>query len=170
MKSRHSVLHDIENKINAKSFLEFAVHLLESGYFNPIVFCHDRLWFDAKRYPQVMIGFINLLSYLYSCGLTIETTVSEPNDFETMLYRNIMRDKDITDIIRSYELTDVDFLSLDLKNAKVPENCEEDDFTLVKLYLVLRSGAALNRKSIESLIGRNLTDMFKRNDNSYEMR
>ena len=186
MKSRHSALSEIENKIGAKSFLEFTVHLLEIGYFNPVVFFFFCLWFDKVRYAQVMLGFINLLSYLYSCGVTIETRVCEPTEMEACLYSNIMRDEDLSDGIRCYELLEMDLLSLNLQSTGVPGNCKEEDFIFVKLYLMLRTGAALNRKAIESLLGKKMTDMemlmlrkqfmritgremIKRKDNSYEM-
>ncbi len=186
MKSRHSALSGIENKIGAKSFLEFTIHLLEIGYFNPVVFCHDRLWFDKAHHAQVMIGFINLLSYLYSCGVTIETRVCEPTEIEAELYSNIMRDENLSGSIRCYELLEMDLFGLDLQRARVPENCEEEDFAFVKLYLMLRTGAALNRKALENLFGKKFTDMemltlrkqftqitgkemIKRKDNSYEM-
>ena len=187
MRSLHSVLSDIENKIGSKTYLEFAVLILDSGFFNPVVYSHDSGWFDKKRYSQVVIGFINLLSFFYSCGITLDTEAYAPVDEEIELYRNIMRDEDMSESIVCYELLESDFTGLSIQNASVPENCTEADFALVKIYLYLRTGAALSRKSVENILGDRLTDsemivlrkqlenitgrkLKKRKDNSYEMR
>ena len=185
--SRHNSLSEIKNEIGAKTFLEFAVHLLELEYFNPIVFCHDKEWFEKKRYAQVVIGFINLLSFLYSCRVVIETEVLDASDIDVELYKNIMRDEDLASTIQCYELKEVDFSDFTLHDARIPENCAESDFYLVKLYLQLRSGSALSKKAIENVTGRQFSDsemlnlrkqlenmtgrsIIKRKDNSYEMR
>lgn len=187
MTSRHSSLSEVKNEIGAKTYLEFAVHLLEHGYFNPIVFCHDSFWFDKSRYAQVSIGFINLLSFLYSCGVTLDTETSLPNDEEAELYRNIMRDEDLSSGIYCYDLLEMDFTEFNLGQASVPENCDDKNFALVKVYLQMRTGAALNKKAIENITGRKFSDsemltlrkqlenitgrnIVKRDDNSYEMR
>ena len=184
---RHNTLSEVKNDIGAKTYLEFAVHLLEQSFFNPIVFCHDRYWYDRKRYAQVMIGFINLLSFLYSCGVTIDTDLLQPSDIEAELYKHIMRDTDFSEEIRCYKLLESDFTNFNMYDVCIPENCFEEDFILVKLYLLLRTGVALNKKSIENVVKRqcsvseiltlrkqleNITvrKIMKRKDNSYEMR
>lgn len=187
MTSRRSSLSGIKNALRATTLLEFAVHLLDLGYFNPVVFSHDNLWFDRRRYSQVMIGFLNLLSFLDSCGVLVETDLLEPSEVETEVYRRIMRDEDQVIIIRCYELHEMDFTGLNIENAVIPENCEDIDFALVKIYLLLKTGAALNKKAVEAVFNQKLTDtemltvrrqlaaitgrdIVKRNDNSYEMR
>ncbi len=187
MKFQHSILSDIENKISPKTYLEFAVSLLELGFFNPLVFSHENGWFDSKRYSQVVIGFINLISFLYSCGITLDTETYTPAEVESELYRNIMRDADLSESIISYELLESDFATFDLQSAEIPDKCTEDDFVLVKIYLCLKTGAVLNRKSVEQIANRRFTDagmltlrkqlenitgkeISKRSDNSYEMR
>ena len=186
-KSRLNEMGGNGGLIGAKAYLEFAVHLIEIGYFNPIVFCHDNFWFDRNRHAQVMIGFINLLTFLYTCGITIDTELIEPCDCEKELYRGIMCDEDLTGIIKCYVLSEIDFTEFSLRNASVPDGCREDDFILCKLYLQLKAGTALNRKAIERIAGRRYTDsemitlrkqlqritgkkIIKREDNSYEMR
>ena len=185
--SQHNSLNEIKNEIGAKTFLEFAVHLLELEYFNPIVFCHDNRWFNKKRYAQIVIGFINLLSFLYSCRVMIETEVLVPSEIDVELYKKIMRDEDMASRIQCYELREVDFSDFTLQDARIPENCDESDFYLVMLYLQFRSGSALSKKTIENVSGRHFTDsemlilrkqlenitgrsIIKRKDNSYEMR
>lgn len=180
-------LSGISNKIGKKTYLEFIVHLLETDYFNPIVFCHDNYRFDRKRYAEVMIGFINLMSFLSSCGIMVETEVEELTDVETYIYRNIMGEKDSTDMIQCYRLLEIDFTNFNMSNAKVLENCKDDDFSLVKIYLQLRAGTAMNKRAIENLSKRRYTDsemitlrkqienisgktLVKRKDNAYEMR
>lgn len=187
MRFPHDPNGDRKNAIGAKQYLEFAVHILEIGYFNPVVFCHDNFWFDRNRHAQVAIGFINLISFLYSCGVTIETTMMEPSEIEAELYRGIMRDGDIPGTIRCYELLEMDFTSFSLLDSEIPKNCTNEDFALVKLYLVLRSGSALNKRAIENITKKKYTDsgmltlrkqmenitgrkIAKRKDNSYEMR
>lgn len=185
--SQHNSLNEIKNEIGANTFLEFAVHLLELEYFNPIVFCHDNRWFNKKRYAQIVIGFINLLSFLYSCRVMIETEVLSPSEVDVELYKKIMRDEDMASRIQCYELREVDFSDFTLHDARIPENCDESDFYLVMLYLQFRSGSALSKKTIENVSGRHFTDsemlilrkrlenitgrsIIKRKDNSYEMR
>lgn len=185
-KSQNSSLGGVENKIGDKTFLEFTVHLLELEYFNPIVFSHDSFWFSRSKYAKVMIAFINLLSFLYSCGITIETEIEEPSDIEIEFYRNIMKDSDMTDGIVCYGLVEIDFTNLNLQNAEIPDNCDEMVFNLVKIYLSLKTGAALSRKAIENILHRQIIDVemrtirkqienitgrkiIKRKDNSYEM-
>lgn len=187
MTYRHSSISEIRNEVGAKTYLEFTVHLLDNGYFNPVVFCHDNFWFDRKRYAQVLIGFINLLSFLYSCGITLDTEITEPADIEAELYRNIMRDGDISEQIQCYELLETDFTGFSLEAYDIPENCEDEDFYLVRLYLQMRTGAALDKKAIEKIAKKKFTDaqmvtlrkqleditgrkVLKRKDNSYEMR
>ena len=187
MRSPHDPDGDRKNAIGAKQYLEFAVHILEIGYFNPVVFCHDNFWFDRIRHAQVAIGFINLISFLYSCGVTIETNMMEPSEIEAELYRRIMKDADLTGEVRCYELLEIDFTAFSLQDSKIPENCSDEDFVLVKLYLVLRTGSALNKRAIENITNKKYTDsgmltlrkqiesitgrkIIKRKDNSYEMR
>ena len=175
------------NKVDGGLYLEFAVHLLDLGYFNPVVFSHDKGWFNREQYAQVVIGFTNLLSFLYSCGLTIDTEVQKPDDVEAELYRAIMRDEDLSGLIRCYILHEVDFTDLNMENASVPDSCKDADFALVRTYLLLRAGAALTRKSMESIFQKRLTDseattirkqlrvisnreIRRRKDNSFEMR
>ena len=178
---------EFENKVSAKLYLEFAVHLIELGFFESIVFCHDNVWFDSKKYAQVTFGFLNLLMYLDSCGIRVETNVDEAPDTVKALYSGIMRDSDRPDMVVCYELCDIDFTNMNTENAVIPDNCTGEDFSLVKLYLILKTGAALNKKAIENIVGRNFTDsgmlalrkrleiitgheIKKRDDNSYEMR
>ena len=185
MKFRHNSSNSAA--LGRKDYLEFAVHLLELGYFDPVVFSHDHFWFDRNRYAQVMIGFVNLLSFFYSCGVTVDTEVLEPCELETVIYGEIMRDGDMTDIIKCYELSEIDFTCFDLQNARVPQACRADDFDFVKIYLRLRTGAALNKRALENMLGKSLSDaemlsfrrqlqdasgkdIVKRDDNSYEMR
>lgn len=187
MRSHHDPCGDGKNVIGEKQYLEFAVHILEIGYFNPVVFCHDNFWFDRSRHAQVAIGFINLISFLYSCGVTIETNLMEPSEIEAELYRGIMKDADLSGIVRCYELLEMDFASFSLRDSKIPEKCTKEDFALVKLYLMLRTGSALNKKAIEAITNKKYTDsgmltlrkqiesitgrkIIKRKDNSYEMR
>ena len=134
-----------------------------------------------------MISFVNLLSFLYSCGITLDTDVVEPCDLETVLYGGIMRDGDLTDFVKCYELNEIDFTCFDLQNARVPQACHADDFDFVKIYLRLRTGAALNKRALGNMLGKSLSDaemlsfrrqlqdasgkdIVKRDDNSYEMR
>jgi hypothetical protein len=187
MTSQRSSLTDVKNTIDEKSFLEFTVHLLEFGFFNPVVFCHDNFWFDKKKYSQTMIGFINVLSFLYSCGIIIETKIMEPVEIESDLYSKIMLDTDHTEVIKCYELIEVDFSDMNVDAAQIPDNCKEENFILVKLYLIFRTGAALNKKAIENIFNKKLSDsemlfirkqlaiitgrkIIKLKDNSYEMR
>lgn len=187
MRSPHDLDSGRKDAIGAKQYLEFAVHILEMGYFNPIVFCHDNFWFDRNRHAQVAIGFINLLSFLYSSGVTIEISIMEPSEIEEELYRGIMKDGDLTGAVRCYELLEMDFTLFSLQDSKIPENCTNEDFTLVKMYLVLRVGSALNKRAIENITKKKYTDsgmltlrkqienitgrkIVKRKDNSYEMR
>ena len=187
MKSRNDFSGEGKGAIGAKQYLEFTVHILELGYFNPVVFCHDKGWFDRTRHAQVAIGFVYLLSFFYSCGITIETKMSEPCEIESELYRGIMRDEDLTDVIRTYELMEIDFTSFDLQDSVIPENCTDEDFALVKMYLLLRTGIAMNKRVIEKVTNKKYSDsgmmtlrkqiegitgrkIIKRKDNSYEMR
>lgn len=187
MRFHHNLDSDGKSAIGGKHYLEFAVHILESGYFNPVVFCHDNFWFDRRRHAQVAIGFINLISFLYSCGVTVETKMMEVSEIEEELYRSIMKDGDQTRAIMCHELLEVDFTSFSLRDSKTPENCKDEDFTLLKLYLMLRTGSALNKKAIEAITNKKYTDsgmltlrkqienitgrkIIKRKDNSYEMR
>ena len=187
MKSHQAVNSEISNKVGAKMYLEFTVHLIEYGYFNPIVFCHDKFWFDRPRYSEIMIGFFNLLSFLYSCGITVETKLLEPNDHEIVLYSQIMRDDDLSSSIKSYVLQGLDLTGLNIQNAKAPETCRDEDFAFVEAYLLLNAGSALTKKSFDHIFGKSLTDtealsvrkiiqnitgrkIEKRKDNSYEMR
>ena len=187
MRSRHDAIQEVDYKIGEKTNLEFVVHLLDIGYFNPVVFSHDGFWFDKNRYAKVVIGFMNLLTFLYSCGITIDTEVHVPTDIEAELYKGILREDNHTDIIKCYILTEIDFTSFNLAGAIIPDNCDEEDYSLIKLYLQLRTGAALNKKAIENTLRKKLTDaemhtirrqlesitgkeMVKRKDNSYEMR
>ena len=183
----HNLFAEYDNKISAKLYLEFAVHLLELGFFESSVFCHDNFWFDVKKYTQVTMGFLNLLLYLDSCGMRIETSICDNSEIVKELFGNIMRDSDKSEIVTCYELHDVDLSNLNMDKAVVPQNCIEDDFSLVRLYLTLKTGAALNKKAIENILHEELTDakmltlrkqlqditghkINKRNDNSYEMR
>lgn len=183
----HELDGDGKSAIGEKQYLEIAVHILEIGYFNPIVFCHDNFWFDRIRHAQFAIGFINIITFLYSCGVTIETNMIEPSDIEAELYRGIMNDDDLTGMIRCYEILEMDFTSFSLQDSEVPANCTKEDFALVKLYLVFRAGSALNKKAIENITNKKYTDsgmltlrkqmenitgrkIIKRKDNSYEMR
>ena len=163
------------------------MHLLEDEYFNPIVFCHDSTQFDRSRYIQIVIGFINLLSFLYSCKVTVDTEIEEPGELELFLYKRIMQNEEDAKGIRYYKLQEIDFTGFDIETARVPDNCEDKDFALVKIYLSMRSGTALNKKAMERLTNRKYTDsemltlrkqlmiitgreIIKRKDNSYEMR
>ena len=188
MKTSHPVpFAEHENKVSAKLYLEFTVHLIEFGFFESIVFCHDYMWFDPKKYAHVTSGFLNLLMYLDSCGIRVETDVDEAPAMVKELYRGIMRDSDRADMVVCYELRNIDFTNMNTENAVIPGNCTEEDFSLVKLYLILKTGAALNKKAIENIVGRKFTDsgmlalrkrlqvitghkIEKRDDNSYEMR
>lgn len=187
MKSQQSESRSISNKVGDKTFLEFTVHLLEYEYFNPVVFCHDGFWFNHQRYAEIMVGFFNLLSFLYSCGITIETELMEPDDIQTTLYQQIMRDSDYSAEINSYVLRGLDLTSMDVLNAKVPDTCKREDFAFVEAYLLLKAGSAISRQSVERIFGTKLTDaemliirkrlssitgkeIVKRKDNSYEMR
>ncbi|MBQ3704573.1 MAG: hypothetical protein II885_17750 [Oscillospiraceae bacterium] len=187
MKSQSSIIERNIDAINGKAYLEFAVHLLDQGCFSPMVFSHDNGWFDRKKYAQVVIGFTNLLLFLDSCGITIETEVIVADEMEAELYRQIMRDEDLSGIIKSYELTNVDFTDYNMENAVIPEMCTAADFGLVKAYLQLKAGAALNRSAFEKIFDRRFTDsetmsirkqlstiscreIVRRHDNSYEMR
>lgn len=117
----------------------------------------------------------------------METEVEELTDVETYIYRNIMGEKDSTDMIQCYRLLEIDFTNFNMSNAKVLENCKDDDFSLVKIYLQLRAGTAMNKRAIENLSKRRYTDsemitlrkqienisgktLVKRKDNAYEMR
>lgn len=174
------------NSISSKTYLEFTVHLLELDYFNPVVFCHDGYGFSRKKYALVIAGFLDLLSFLDSCGITLVTNMEEANDVENEIYSHIMDVENNTDIVL-FELTEADFTNMNISSAVVPENCTEDDFSLVKLYLLLRTGTALNKRSFEVILKRELSDsdiqtirrqlanvtcrrIEKRRDNSYEMR
>ena len=85
------------------------------------------------------------------------------------------------------EFLEIDFTDLNIQNATTPEGCKDEDFALVKIYLLLKTGAALSRRAIEVLLDKRLSDsemitirkrienitgkkVIKRNDNSYEMR
>lgn len=179
--------NEIKNKVGAKMYLEFAVHLLELDYFNPVVFCHDSFWLEREQYARTVIGFTNLLSFLYSCGLTLETDLLYPTDEETELYRHIVKDEDSLPLIRCYELLEIDYTGFNIEESTVPNDCEAEDFSLVKVYLLLKTGAAINRRSLENVLERRITDseamtirrqlenmtgrkLIKRKDNSYEMR
>lgn len=186
MKYQGSSLKGVIN--GGKTFLEFAVHLIEYGYFNPVVFSHDGFEFDRTKYAHVMIGFINLLSFLDTCGITLDTEVFAPDENEAVLYKSIMPNDDgPSEIIKHYVLLEIDFTDLNIQNATTPEGCKDEDFALVKIYLLLKTGAALSRRAIEVLLDKRLSDsemitirkrienitgkkVIKRNDNSYEMR
>jgi len=187
MTSRHSSLSDIKNSITAKEYLEYTVMLFEQDSFFPVVFAHDDFWFSYNRYAQVIIGFTNLLFFLDSCGITVETEIMEPSELQVEIYANVMKDVDHSQIVKSYELRDVDCSALDFENIKIPENCQAEDFSLVKVYLILRTGAALNKAAFERIMNKKLTDssmltirrtitnitgkeLVKRKDNSYELR
>lgn len=185
MKSRHSSVES-ENSIGSRAYLEFTVHLLDMGCFNPIVFSHDNYWFDRKRYARVIAGFLKLLSFLDSCGIWIETEVHTAGNIEDIIYKHTMTEANHIRVV-SYELQEIDFSCFSLEKAQIPSGCAEDDFSLVRLYLALRTGAALNKTAIERMLKRELTDaemltlrrqlttitdrrIVKRKDNSYEMR
>lgn len=187
MKSQSSATERDIDAVNGKAYLEFAVHLLDQGCFSPMVFSHDNGWFDRKKYAQVVIGFTNLLLFLDSCGITIETEVIDADEIEAELYRQIMRDEDLTGMVKSYELRDADFTDYSMESAVIPEKCTAADFGLVKAYLQLRAGAALNRSAFEKIFDRRFTDseamtirkqlsiisgreIVRRRDNSFEMR
>lgn len=187
MISRHSSLSDITNSIKPKEYLEYTVMLFEQEVFFPIAFAHDDFWFSNKRYAQVIIGFTNLIFFLDSCGITIETEIIEPSELQQEIYANVMNGIDYSQNVKSYELHSLDCSSLNFENAVIPENCCEEDFSLVKLYLVLRTGAALNKAAFERIMNKKLTDsstltirrtisgitgkkLIKRKDNSYELR
>lgn len=187
MTSRHSSLSEITNRITAKEYLEYTVMLYEQESFFPIVYAHDDFWFNNERYAQVIIGFTNLLFFLNSCGILIETRISVPSDSLQTIYASIMKNADHSATVRDYDLLNVDWSSLNIENAVIPENCREEDFSLVKLYLLLRTGAALNKVAVEKVVKKKLTDssmltirrtiskitgneLVKRKDNSYELR
>ena len=177
----------IENSISSKMFLEFTVHILEYGYFNPIVFCHDNYCFDRQKYAHVSIGFLNLLLFLDSAGVLLDARHAEISDAEEILYKNILCEERYAKSIICYELESADFSNLNIANAVTPEGCHDEDFSLVKLYLQMRTGASLNKKAIENVLHQELSDsglltvrrnleaitgheIVKRDDNSYEMR
>ena len=125
--------------------------------------------------------------YISIHRIMVETEVEELTDVETYIYRNIMGEKDSTDMIQCYRLLEIDFTNFNMSNAKVLENCKDDDFSLVKIYLQLRAGTAMNKRAIENLSKRRYTDsemitlrkqienisgktLVKRKDNAYEMR
>ena len=187
MKSQQSENRSLSNKVGGSGFLEFVVHLFEYEYFNPVVFCHDEFWFNHQRYAEIMLGFFNLLSFLFSCGITIEMEPVEPDDIQTTLYQQIMRDSDYSTGIKSYVLRSLDLTCLNVQNAKVPDTCGAEDFAYVVMYLLLKTGSALSRRSVERIFGNRITDtemitirkrlsditgreILKRKDNSYEMR
>lgn len=175
------------NKISAENLLEFSVHFLEDKYFNPIVFCHDKTWFDEQRFSQVIISFVNLLRYFDLCGITVETEIIAPTDMQKELYRHIMLGSDFSDRIICFKLVRADFSDLNIADVKEPGDYGFCDFLLVKLYLIWKTGAALNKKVVEKVIQKNLRSsemvdirkkfesitgnkIIKRKDNSYEMR
>lgn len=172
--------------IGAQTYLEFSVHLLELNYFNPIVFCHDKSEFSKKRYAQVIASFLDLLSFLDSCGIILTVNLKEESDVENELFSNIIDSTNSIGIV-SYELQEADFTNMNIFGATVPQHCVDDDFSLVKIYLLMRTGSSLTKRSFEQVMKRKLGDsdvqtlrkqlaaatgriVEKRVDNSYEMR
>lgn len=184
---QHSTSHSNGYKSDAKTFLELTIHLLELKTFNPIVFCHDNCCFDKEKYHRLMLDFFKLLSFLDECGLIIETTIVELSDVEKYIYSLIMNDIDYVGNIKVYVLNEYDYSFLNISNNTAQEGYTEDDFYLVKIYLYLKTGVAINRKIVERIVGHSLSDaqmrtvrkqletischsVVKRKDNSYEMR
>lgn len=174
-----------EKRISEKTYLEMAVHILDLEYFNPLVFSHDGYWFEIKKYAQISIAFLNLLVYFDSIGIRVETEQAALTEDEETLYSCIIHERGYEKNIVSYELRAIDFSEMNIATAIIPDGCSETDFSWVKIYLILKTGAALNKKAIENILGRNLTDsemltfkknlekatgrcIIKREDNSYE--
>lgn len=175
-----------EKRISEKTYLEMAVHILDLEYFNPLVFSHDGYWFEIKKYAQVSIAFLNLLGYFDSIGVRLETEQAALTEDEETLYSCIVHECGYEKGIVSYELQATDFSEMNIAVAIIPDGCSETDFSWVKIYLILKTGAALNKKAIENILGRTLTDsemlnfkknlekatgrpIIKREDNSYEL-
>ena len=76
---------------------------------------------------------------------------------------------------------------VDVMKSETPNGCIEEEFGLVKLYLLFKTGAALNKQSVERVLNHKMSDtemktirnsiekicnrkLTKRKDNSYEMR
>lgn len=172
---------------NAKLYLEIAVGLLESRYFEPIVFCHDDFGYNENQYREITIALFNVHMFLDACGVCVSLRVDKSLNALEFSNNIIIDGPDDIDYACSYTVDEIDYSNMDINEAKIPSGICEQDFLLIKLYLLLKSGSAINKKTIEKLFGKKLSDsnirtirkqiediseykIIKRKDNSYELR
>lgn len=120
-------------------------------------------------------GFVSLIYIPFS------------DEYGTGIGYLIMLGSDFSDRIICFKLVRADFSDLNIADVKEPGDYDFCDFLLVKLYLIWKTGAALNKKAVEKVIQKNLRSsemvdirkkfesitgnkIIKRKDNSYEMR
>ena len=124
--------------------------------------------------------------FIDSCGIGIQTSYYEISPEVKHLYKMVNMNENARMYFFNYCIDNIDYINFDINKCIYPDGTNEKDYKLVKLYLCLKTGAALNKKAIEHCIGETLTDakmitlkkvfedeinckLNKRKDNSYEL-
>ena len=131
------------------TILEIAHSIFSRGEFHPYTYLLKGPDSTEVDVSQVLDLFLEIVEYLERIGGYVSFRKTEYNDFEKALICPIFIEGLITFYLADVKI-DVSEIHL---NASSLSSEDKERFGLLNLYILLKNGAAVDRKAIEGVLG-----------------